>query len=82
MLIENPHIRSCAISNDSDFFFFSFNGQFFLFTFEKNHVLQFFSKVNKKIWQVKKQNDHSNCWTILLLVMWRFLNYTEIYYFS
>ena len=39
--------------------------------------LQFFSKVNQKIWQLKNWNYHPNPWTISLLVMRRFSNYAK-----
>ena len=40
-------------------------------------IFFFFKSEEKKNWQLKNQNDHPNCGTILLLVMRRFLNYTK-----
>ena len=58
------------------FSFCFFRSLLFLFTLKKMSL-----KVTTKIWQLKNLNYNPNRWTILLLVMRRFLNYTIGLYF-
>ena len=79
MRIQNPRIRSCANPQLFKWLFQFFSCQIFLVHFLKIHISSIFSKVNQKNWQLKDLNCHLNCWTISLLVMRRFLNYTKFH---
>ena len=84
MEILNPRIKSCAILQRVRWIFQFFGCQIILVHFwKKTSFVFFFQKWTKKIWQLKNWNCHPNRWTISLLVMRRFLNYTKFHcYFN